>query len=651
MICNFIFIKPGPSQVKAAGFAYGADIGWLQQMEATGYKFYNDSGAQQDCLQILKDHGIDSIRLRVWVNPSSDRVNGHCSKAEVVAMAVRAQNMGFRIMIDFHYSDSWADPGKQVKPAAWSSHSFSQLLTDVYNHTYDVLNTLKSNGVIAEWVQVGNEITPGMLLPDGSTSNWSQLAQLINRGYDAVKAVSSSTKVILHIDQGNNNSRFRTWFDNAKNNGAKYDVIGASYYPYWLGSDYTATINNLGTNLNDMASRYGKEVMVVEVGGDYTKVQNTYDMLAAVINKVKAVPNAKGLGVVYWEPEGAKSWSGYQLSCWGDNGRPTAALDAFIHGGSSPTPTQGATPTPTRGATPTPTRTSTPTPTIPGGTTNLALNKTASADSQQSNNIASYGNDGNTSTRWCAANGNTGHWWKVDLGQSYNLTGSEVTWESATNYKYRIETSTDNNTWTTSADKTANTSSAQVQSDSFSVNARYVRITVTGLASGRWASFFEFKVFGGAGVTSTPTPTRGATATPTSRQSSTGTPTVTPTPTRANTPTPTQGSGTGNYMVTYTISSDWGSGGNVDVTIKNNSSTTVNGWTLAWTFPGNQTITNLWNGTYTQSGASVSVKDAGYNAMIGANGGTTSFGFGMNYSGTNAKPTSFTLNGTACTVQ
>jgi hypothetical protein len=152
----------------------------------------------------------------------------------------------------------------------------------------------------------------------------------------------------------------------------------------------------------------------------------------------------------------------------------------------------------------------------------------------------------------------------------------------------------------------------------------------------------------------TPTPTRrGATPTPT-RRGVTPTPTrreATPTPTtRINTPTPTRG-GAGNYLVAYVISSDWGSGATINVTITNNTPTTVNGWTLAWTFPGNQTITNLWNGTYTQSGTSVSVKDAGYNANIPANGGSTNFGFNINYSGTNGKPASFTLNGTTCQVQ
>ncbi|MEI7980320.1 MAG: glycosyl hydrolase 53 family protein [Bacteroidota bacterium] len=318
------------SLIVKAQFAKGADVGWLSQMEATGYKFYDSLGTEKNCLQILKEHGINTIRLRVFVNPSSDPTNGHCSKGEVATMALRAKNMGMRVMIDFHYSDSWADPSKQTKPAAWASHNFSQLLTDVYDHTTDVLTTLKSVGVSPEWVQIGNEIIGGMLWPDGSTSNWGQLAQLLNKGYDATKAVDSAIKVIIHIDQGNNNGRCRWFYDAAETNGVRYDIIGLSYYPYWLGTDYTVTINALGANLIDMASRYGKEVMVVEVGGDYTKVKNTYDMLVAVINKVRAVPDYKGLGVIYWEPEGAKSWSGYQLSCWGSDGKPTAALNAFL---------------------------------------------------------------------------------------------------------------------------------------------------------------------------------------------------------------------------------------------------------------------------------------------------------------------------------
>jgi arabinogalactan endo-1,4-beta-galactosidase len=310
-------------------FSKGGDVSWLPQMEVTGYKFYDIDGTEKDGLQLLKDRGMNTIRLRVFVNPSAHKTNGHCSPAETVALAVRAKNMGMRIMIDFHYSDTWADPGHQTKPAAWASHSFADLQNDVYNHTYDVLNALKIAGVTPEWVQIGNEIPGGMLWPEGSTSNWNQLAQLLNKGYDATKAIDSAIKVIIHIDQGNSNSRFRWFFDNIKSNNVKYDVIGMSYYPYWLNSDYIVSIANLESNLKDMVSRYGKEVMVVEVGGDYTKVQNTYDMLLAVIAAVKKVPDNKGLGVIYWEPQGEKSWSGYQLNAWQSNGKPSLALDAF----------------------------------------------------------------------------------------------------------------------------------------------------------------------------------------------------------------------------------------------------------------------------------------------------------------------------------
>ena len=312
-------------------FVKGADIGWLPQMEATGYKFYNSEGVEEDCFKILKDRGINTIRLRAWVNPSDDKMTGHCSTEETVAMAVRAKKWGMRILIDLHYSDSWADPGKQRKPKAWEGHDFPTLLNDVYNYTYGVMTALKKAGVTPEWVQVGNETPGGMIYPEGRTSNWDQLSQLINKGYDAVKAVSPQTKVILHIDQGNNNQRFRTWFDNATAHNTKYDVIGFSYYPYWLPGhpDYKLSIDDLGNNLNDMASRYHKEVMVVEVGNEDNKVQNTYDMLLAVQQKVKDVPDHKGIGVVYWEPEGARSWSHYALRAWGDDGKPTKALDAF----------------------------------------------------------------------------------------------------------------------------------------------------------------------------------------------------------------------------------------------------------------------------------------------------------------------------------
>lgn len=312
-------------------FVKGADIGWLSQMEATGYQFYDTNNVNMECLDILQSRQINTVRLRVWVNPSNDKINGHCNKKEIAGMALRAKNRGMRVMIDFHYSDSWADPGKQNKPAAWASHTFSQLLDDVYNHTYEVLDTLKSISATPEWVQIGNEISGGMLWPDGSTNNWPQLAELLKKGYDATKAVDSNIQVVIHLNNGHDNSLFRWFFDNSQNTGVKYDIIGLSYYPYWEGHDYTVTINALGNNMNDMVARYGKPVMVVETGGLYFEVQNTYDMIVAVIQKVLAVPDKMGLGVIYWEPQGEKSWSGYNLSCWESGGKPTRALNAFLY--------------------------------------------------------------------------------------------------------------------------------------------------------------------------------------------------------------------------------------------------------------------------------------------------------------------------------
>jgi arabinogalactan endo-1,4-beta-galactosidase len=213
-------------------FAKGADIGWLSQMEAQGKKFYDNNGNQMDCIALLKNKGINSIRLRVWVNPAT----GYCNKADVVAMAVRAKNAGMRIMIDFHYSDTWADPGDQNKPAAWVNLSLTDLETAVYNHTYDVLSTLKANGVTPSWVQTGNEINNGLLWTTGELTGTgaggsANYAALINSGYNAVKAVDTAIKTIVHLSNGYDNSLFEWNLDQLKANGGKWDITGMSSYP------------------------------------------------------------------------------------------------------------------------------------------------------------------------------------------------------------------------------------------------------------------------------------------------------------------------------------------------------------------------------------------------------------------------------------
>jgi arabinogalactan endo-1,4-beta-galactosidase len=312
-------------------FFKGADISWLAQMEATGYVFYDENGNPADCLDLLMARGINAVRLRVFVHPSSDKISGHCSPAETAQMAARAKEKGLDVMINFHYSDTWADPAHQTKPATWANVSFAALQDSLYTHTQYTLNLLKQAGVTPKWVQIGNEIPSGMLWPSGHIDNPQQLAQLLSKGHQAVKDIDTTIQTIVHIDQGNDNARFRWFFDLMQQNGAQFDIIGASYYPHWLGTDYTVTIADLGNNLQDMVTRYNKPVMIVEVGGDYWQVDNTKDMLIATIGAALDVPNNQCLGVFYWEPQGAKPWSGYQLNCWQDNGRPSPALDAFLY--------------------------------------------------------------------------------------------------------------------------------------------------------------------------------------------------------------------------------------------------------------------------------------------------------------------------------
>ncbi|PZR27697.1 MAG: arabinogalactan endo-1,4-beta-galactosidase [Citrobacter freundii] len=315
---------PEPLPTPASGFAKGADVSWITQMEAEGRKFYNSAGVQTEAMALLKSLGMNTIRLRVWVNPAG----GWNNQADVVGKAIRAKNLGMRVMIDFHYSDSWADPGQQTKPAAWSAMDFTSLKTALGEHTKTVLNALKTNGVTPEWVAVGNETNDGMLWPDGKASvSMANFAQLINAGHDAVKAIFPQAKVIVHTSNGYNNDLFRWMYDGLKNNGAKYDVIGMSLYPSPSGWS-TLTAQCL-SNMNDMVSRYGKEVMVVEVGMSWDQPAACKAFLEDIISKVNAVTDNKGLGVLYWEPQAYNNWQGHTLGAFDNSGKPTAALDAF----------------------------------------------------------------------------------------------------------------------------------------------------------------------------------------------------------------------------------------------------------------------------------------------------------------------------------
>lgn len=315
--------NPPPSSTPTS-FAKGADISWVTQMEASGKKFYNAAGAEMECITLMKSLGMNTVRLRVWVNPSPAFNND----ADVVAKAVRAKNSGMRIMIDFHYSDNWADPGKQTKPAAWAGQDVNGLKISVAAHTTDLLTQLKNNGITPEWVQVGNETNNGMLWPEGRAStNMAAFAQMVNAGYDAVKAVFPAAKVIVHVSNGYDNTLFRWMFDGLQQHGAKYDVIGMSLYP--TAANW-ASLNALClTNMNDMVSRFGKEVMVVEVGMPWDNAAACKSFLADIITKTVSVAGNKGLGVLYWEPQAYNNWQGYTLGAFDNSGKPTEALTAF----------------------------------------------------------------------------------------------------------------------------------------------------------------------------------------------------------------------------------------------------------------------------------------------------------------------------------
>jgi arabinogalactan endo-1,4-beta-galactosidase len=305
-------------------FAKGADISWLTEMEAAGRKFYNAAGTEKECISLLKDGGFNAIRLRVWVNPAG----GWNGTNDVVSKALRAKQLGMRLLLNFHYSDTWADPGVQTPPAAWTSYNLANLQQAVFNHTKEVLNALKANGIKPEWVQVGNETNDGMLWPAGKASvNMAAFASLIKSGYEAVKSADDSIQVMVHISNGYDNNLFRWIFDGLKSNGAKWDVIGMSLYPE--PSNWSSLNEQCLTNMKDMIERYHTPVMVTEVGMSWDAAAASGSFLTDIISKVQSLPQNKGLGVFYWEPQCYNNWKGYTKGAFDNSGKPTVALDAF----------------------------------------------------------------------------------------------------------------------------------------------------------------------------------------------------------------------------------------------------------------------------------------------------------------------------------
>jgi arabinogalactan endo-1,4-beta-galactosidase len=308
-------------------FWLGADISGTTQMESEGHRFYNREGQIRENTALMHELGLNAVRLRVWVNPRG----GWSGADDVLRMAQRAQYYGMAVMIDFHYSDWWADPGKQPIPAAWQYLSYGEIKEKLREHTMDVLQLLRDHHIDVRWVQVGNETTHGFLWPVGrAENNMEQYAGLTQAGYEAVKAVYPEAKVIVHIDGGCDQKRYDFIFDGLKKYGTKWDMIGLSVYPYWdqqakLEPDWQGTVRDFTRNIRHLYAKYGSETMVVETGAEAKKPQEGKKIMAAVIRAARHETDGHCHGVFYWAPE---LEGGYPLGAF-QNGRPTEIMDAF----------------------------------------------------------------------------------------------------------------------------------------------------------------------------------------------------------------------------------------------------------------------------------------------------------------------------------
>lgn len=282
-------------------FLKGADISLVTDMERRNLLFYNTTD-QRDLFLLMKERGINSIRLRVWVNPAGPYY--YCGISDVVAKAVRAKAAGLSVLIDFHYSDTWADPTQQAIPAAWANYTLAQMKTALAAHTTDCLNALKASGVTPKYVQIGNETDYGMLWPIGDVriaGNMINYAALHKAGYDAVKAVDSSIKVIVQFSKGHDNANCKSVLNGLIANSATFDVVGISVYP--VLETFDNNIEDSLDNLEDLIAAYNKEVMVAECGYYQNDPKRTREMIFRLLEGVHGLPDEKGLGVYYWEPQ------------------------------------------------------------------------------------------------------------------------------------------------------------------------------------------------------------------------------------------------------------------------------------------------------------------------------------------------------------
>lgn len=327
----------------SSAFAKGADLSWVTEMEDDGKKFYNSSGTETDCFEIMAALGMNACRLRVWVNPEND-YGAYCDKADVVAKAVRAKAAGLDVMIDFHYSDMFADPSRQNTPAAWEDYSLTEMAAAVASHTEEVLTAVVDAGVTPKWVQVGNETRNGMIWPTGQlwtddgdiADGWTNYTTLSNAGYDAVKTVLPDAIVIIHINNAWADNDW--WFTKFIAAGGKMDMIGLSHYPQSEDDKTYTEVNSLAVeHIQSLSASYGVKVMITEVGVKSSNETLANTVLSAFMTSAKQLDECAG--VFYWEPQvygswkpavyASWGWSAYDMGAFTSAGRPAACLGAF----------------------------------------------------------------------------------------------------------------------------------------------------------------------------------------------------------------------------------------------------------------------------------------------------------------------------------
>lgn len=297
-------------------YAIGADLSFMKQAEDNGFAF-RENGEAKPCLQIFSDHGYNWIRLRLFHSPTRLPNN----LVYTIALAKDAKEKGYKFLLDYHYSDTWADPGKQFLPVAWEGLSHEALVDSVFEYTRYTMTAFRDSGAFPDMVQIGNEISNGMLWPDGKLpENWDNLAELVQAGINGVHASCGNNpcpKIMIHIDKGGDKSFTEGFYDKLHSYGIEYDVMGQSYYPWWHGS-----LLDLRECLNFMANTYHKDIMVVEAAynwkpTEYTDKKAPFEespegqkqFLEEVNKIVLNVPDNRGKGVFWWEPAVARRGS------------------------------------------------------------------------------------------------------------------------------------------------------------------------------------------------------------------------------------------------------------------------------------------------------------------------------------------------------